>query len=174
MICWEDYNVFFKDRTEKLNKEKLDALKDYSVGDTLALLRNIEESPSKYDKEIIQGVYDILFEKGIMCVWCVNCCERKTPLKILRINGKTYIITKLTEIEWMELKKRSSKNVYRDESQRSIYDSFETKIVEDQFNVNIIRAMVAYPRSIIEIPLPQTKQHELISQCVDYQLRSMR
>jgi len=95
-------------------------------------------------------------------------------LKILRINGKTYIITKLTEIEWMELKKRSSKNVYRDESQRSIYDSFETKIVEDQFNVNIIRAMVAYPRSIIEIPLPQTKQHELISQCVDYQLRSMR
>lgn len=51
-----------------MNKEKLDALKDYSVGDTLALLRNIEESPSKYDKEIIQGVYDILFEKGIMCV----------------------------------------------------------------------------------------------------------
>lgn len=68
MIYGEDYNIFFKDRTEKSNEEKLEALKDYSVGDTLALLRNIEESPSKYDKEIIQGVYDILFEKGIMCV----------------------------------------------------------------------------------------------------------
>lgn len=100
--------------------------------------------------------------------------ERKTPLKILRINGKTYIITKLTEIEWMELMKQSSDKVYINEKRRSVYDSYETKIVEDQFNANIIGAMVAYPRSIFKSPLPQTDQHELISQCLDYQLRSMR
>lgn len=68
MLYGEDYNIFFKDRTEKTNNEKLESLKDYSIEDTLALLRNIEESPSKYDKEIIQGVYKILFDKGIMCV----------------------------------------------------------------------------------------------------------
>lgn len=68
MIYGEKYNIFLNDSTEKSNEEKLEALKDYSVDDTLALLRNIEESPSKYDKEIIQGVYNILFAKGIMCV----------------------------------------------------------------------------------------------------------
>lgn len=68
MIYGEDYNIFFKDRTEKTNKEKLDLLKEYSVDDTLTLLRNIEESPTKYNKEIIQGVYDFLFKKGIMCI----------------------------------------------------------------------------------------------------------
>ena len=62
------YDIFLNDITEKSNEEKLEELKDYSVGDTLALLRNIEESPMKYDKEIIKGVYKILFDKGIMCV----------------------------------------------------------------------------------------------------------
>lgn len=62
------YDIFLNNSTEKSNKEKIDALKEYSVDDTLVLLRNIEESPSKYDKEIIQGVYKILFDKGIMCV----------------------------------------------------------------------------------------------------------
>ena len=95
-------------------------------------------------------------------------------MKILRINGKTYIITKLADVEWMELLNQSSEKVYINEKRRSVYDSYETKIVEDQFNANIIRAMVAYPRSIIKSPLPQTVQHVLINQCVDYQLRSMR
>lgn len=91
-------------------------------------------------------------------------------MKILRINGKTYIITKLDEVEWMELKKRSSKKIYRDENKRSIYDSYETRLVEDQFSANIIQSMVAYPRSIIKNPLPQEELHELINQCVDYQM----
>ena len=50
------------------NKEKLDKLKEYSVGDMLTLLRNIEESPYKYEKEIINGVYSCLFDKGIVCI----------------------------------------------------------------------------------------------------------
>ena len=91
-------------------------------------------------------------------------------MKILRINGKTYIITKLAEVEWMELLNQSSEKVYINEKRRSVYDSYETKIVEDQFNANIIGAMVAYPRSIFKSPLSQTDQHELISQCVDYQM----
>lgn len=68
MIFGSSFNLFFKDRTEKTNKEKIEVLKQYSLGDTLSLLRNIEESPQEFDAEIIEGVYRCLFDKGIMCM----------------------------------------------------------------------------------------------------------
>lgn len=68
MIYGASFNLFFNDHTEKTNQEKIEILKQYSVGDMLALLRNIEESPREFDKEIIQGVYNCLYGKGIMCM----------------------------------------------------------------------------------------------------------
>lgn len=69
MVYGSDFNIFFIDNKELSNQEKLEKIKDYSVGDMLTLLRNIEESPREYDKEIIQGVFSCLYDKGIMCIW---------------------------------------------------------------------------------------------------------
>lgn len=68
MVYGRSFNLFLKDNEELSNQEKLDKLKQYSFGDMLTLLRNIEESPREYDKEIISGVYGCLFDKGIMCI----------------------------------------------------------------------------------------------------------
>jgi hypothetical protein len=68
MVYGKDYNLFFKDKTEFTNEEKINKLKQYSVRDILTLLRNIEESPREYDNDIIQGVYSCLSDKGIMCI----------------------------------------------------------------------------------------------------------
>ncbi|AKN32410.1 hypothetical protein Ccar_16705 [Clostridium carboxidivorans P7] len=62
------FNLFFKTDTEKTNQEKIEVLKQYSTGDILTLLRNIEESPREFDEEIIKSVYSCLFDKGIMCI----------------------------------------------------------------------------------------------------------
>lgn len=62
------YNLFLKVNTEKTNQEKIELLKQYSVGDMLTLLRNIEESPGEFEEEIIKEVYKCLFDKGIMCI----------------------------------------------------------------------------------------------------------
>jgi len=62
------FNLFLKVNTEKTNKEKIEILKQYSVGDMLTLLRNIEESPREFEEEIIKEVYSCLFNKGIMCI----------------------------------------------------------------------------------------------------------
>lgn len=51
-----------------LNQEKIEKLKQYSVGDMLDLLRNIEESTELFDDEIIRSVYKCLFDKEIMCI----------------------------------------------------------------------------------------------------------
>ena len=68
MVYGKDYNLFFKDNKEFTNEEKINKLKQYPIGDVLALLRNIEELPREYDNEIIQGIYGCLFNKGIMCI----------------------------------------------------------------------------------------------------------
>jgi hypothetical protein len=68
MIYGASFNLFFKSNKDFSNQEKIEKLKQYSVGDTLDLLRNIEESPSEYDEEIIKSVYKLLFDKGIMCI----------------------------------------------------------------------------------------------------------
>lgn len=68
MTFGSNFNLFFKDNKEETNQEKIEKLKQYSVGDLLTLLRNIEESPTEFDKEIIQSVYSCLFDKKIICV----------------------------------------------------------------------------------------------------------
>lgn len=62
------FSLFFKSDKEKTNTEKIKILKNYSIGDMLTLLRNIEESPKEFDEEIIKSVYSCLFDKGIMCI----------------------------------------------------------------------------------------------------------
>jgi len=68
MVYGCNFNLFFKTNTELTNQEKISKLEKYAVGDMLALLRNIEESPYEYDKEIIDAVYSCLYTKGILCV----------------------------------------------------------------------------------------------------------
>lgn len=71
MTFGPSFNLFMKDdyfTSNMTNKEKLEILKQYPVGDLLTLLRNIEESPREYDEEIIKGVYDCLYDKNIICI----------------------------------------------------------------------------------------------------------
>jgi hypothetical protein len=68
MTYGASFNLFFKSNTELSNQEKIEILKQYSTGDMLTLLRNIEESPREFDEAIIKGVYTCLFDKGIMCI----------------------------------------------------------------------------------------------------------
>jgi hypothetical protein len=60
--------MFFKSNKDLSNQQKIEILKQYSVGDMLTLLRNIEELPREYDPEIIKGVMSCLYDKGIMCI----------------------------------------------------------------------------------------------------------
>lgn len=64
----QKFNLFFKSNAEIVNEEKIKTLKQYSRGDMLALLRNIEESPDEYEEEIIKAVAVCLFDKGIICM----------------------------------------------------------------------------------------------------------
>ncbi len=68
MVYGSSFNLFFKSNTDLSNQEKIEKLKQYSVGDMLTLLRNIEESPREYEEDIIKAVYTCLFDKGIMCI----------------------------------------------------------------------------------------------------------
>ena len=68
MVYGSNYNLFLKSDTEKTNQEKIEILKQYSTGDMLTLLRNIEESPREFDEESIKSVYNCLFDKGIICI----------------------------------------------------------------------------------------------------------
>jgi hypothetical protein len=68
MIYGVNFNLFFSSNKDFSNQEKTEKLKQYSVGDMLALLRNIEESPTEFDEEIIKAVYRCLFDKGILCI----------------------------------------------------------------------------------------------------------
>ena len=68
MTYGSKFNMFFKDNIELTNQEKVEQLKQYSVGDLLALLRNIEEYPRQFDEEIIRCVYSCLYDKNIMCI----------------------------------------------------------------------------------------------------------
>jgi hypothetical protein len=68
LVYGSSFNLFFKSNTDLSNQEKIEKLKQYSVGDMLTLLRNIEESPREYEEDIIKAVYTCLFDKGIMCI----------------------------------------------------------------------------------------------------------
>lgn len=69
MTYGHEFNLMLKENTELSNQEKLEKLKQFSVGDMLTLLRNFEESPYKYESEVIKGLYDYLYDKGIVCVY---------------------------------------------------------------------------------------------------------
>ena len=49
-------------------EEKLQALEEYDVGDLLYVLREFENHPRNYEKEIMTAVINKLFEKGITCI----------------------------------------------------------------------------------------------------------
>jgi hypothetical protein len=68
MTYGSNFNLFFKTNKDLSNQEKIEKLKGYSVGDMLTLLRNIEESPRKFEEEVVKAVYTCLFDKGIMCI----------------------------------------------------------------------------------------------------------
>ncbi len=68
MTYGREINLMLKKNTELSNQEKLEKLKQFSVGDMLTLLRNFEESPYEYEPEVIKGLYGCLYDKGIMCV----------------------------------------------------------------------------------------------------------
>lgn len=68
MTYSSELNLVIKSYTELSNKEKVDRINQFSTGDLLALLRNIEEEPSCYEEEIIKSVYTCLFNKRIMCI----------------------------------------------------------------------------------------------------------
>ena len=68
MVYGCSFNLFLKSNIELTNVEKLEKLKTYNTGDILTLLRNIEEEPSEYNEKIIKGVYNILYDKNIICI----------------------------------------------------------------------------------------------------------
>ena len=49
-------------------EEKLQALEDYDVSDLLYVLREFEDNPRNYEKEIMIAVINKLFENGITCL----------------------------------------------------------------------------------------------------------
>lgn len=68
MTYSKKYNIFLKSYSDLSNQEKIKLLKGYCVGDMLTILRNIEEAPREFEEEVIKGVYECLFDKGIMCI----------------------------------------------------------------------------------------------------------
>ena len=49
-------------------EEKLQALEEYDVSDLLYVLREFEDNPRSYEKEIMIAVINKLFEKGITSI----------------------------------------------------------------------------------------------------------
>jgi hypothetical protein len=60
--------MFLNSNKDFSPQDKIAKLKSCSLDDLMDLLHNIEECPKDYDREIIQGVYDCLYENGIMCI----------------------------------------------------------------------------------------------------------
>lgn len=49
-------------------EEKVKLLESYDVDSLFRVLRDIEEYPREYDKEVIIAVHNNLFAKGITCI----------------------------------------------------------------------------------------------------------
>lgn len=49
-------------------KEKIDMIRGYEVGDLLYVLREFEEHPRRFDKEIIKELQNRLYDKGVRCI----------------------------------------------------------------------------------------------------------
>ena len=49
-------------------EEKVKLLEEYDTEDLLYVLREIEEYPREYDKEVVIALQNNLFAKGITCI----------------------------------------------------------------------------------------------------------
>lgn len=64
-----DYEV---SRDSKLSLEdKIEAVKNYSAEDLMAVMQEMESDMSRYDPLIIQGIIGRLYDMGIKCVRCM-------------------------------------------------------------------------------------------------------
>ena len=54
--------------TELTLEEKIELLESYDLESLLYVLREIEEYPREYDKEVVIAVHNNLFAKGITCI----------------------------------------------------------------------------------------------------------
>lgn len=54
--------------TELTLEEKIELLESYDLDSLLYVLREIEEYPSEYDKEVVIAVHNNLFAKGVTCI----------------------------------------------------------------------------------------------------------
>ena len=57
-----------KKSTELNLEEKIKLLEEYDTEDLLYVLREIEEYPREYDKEVVIAVHNNLFANGITCI----------------------------------------------------------------------------------------------------------
>lgn len=57
-----------KKATNTTLEEKIKLLESYDMDNLLYVLRESEEYPSEYDKEIVIAVHNNLFAKGITCI----------------------------------------------------------------------------------------------------------
>lgn len=57
-----------KKTTELSLEDKIKLLESYDLDSLLYVLREIEEYPREYDKEVVIAVHNNLFAKGITCI----------------------------------------------------------------------------------------------------------
>ena len=50
-------------------EEKLEAVRGYGIADLLYVIREFEESPDKYEPEVIKQIGAQLMDKGIMLIY---------------------------------------------------------------------------------------------------------
>lgn len=57
-----------KDAKNESIEEKVELVKGYSVGDLLYVVREYEDSPSKFDEAVIKEVSSQLLKRNIICM----------------------------------------------------------------------------------------------------------
>ena len=57
-----------KECSDTTIEQKIEVMKEFSVGELLYLLREIENCPQKYDEKIIKICAEMLFNKNIICL----------------------------------------------------------------------------------------------------------
>lgn len=55
-------------KAEGTVEEKVKLLESYDIDSLFRVLRDIEEYPREYDKEVVIAVHNNLFAKGITCI----------------------------------------------------------------------------------------------------------
>ncbi len=55
-------------QSELTEKEKIEEIRSYDVGDLLYVLREFEKNPRNFEKETVQELLDRLYDFGIGCI----------------------------------------------------------------------------------------------------------